>query len=137
SRRPGGGPGEGHRATRRVTGEPTAPDPGTGESPSRPRVTPPLVPAGRHVPEVRDRVVDRLRAGRPVAQRELPVADLAAGYVLLHVVPVAEHVLVLDLGALEARERDRPVGRVNARHRRRRRVPLRIAAVEPVEEAGD
>src|SRR5512144_968136 len=73
-------------------------DAGTRPGPGR------LVPAGRHVAPVLDRVVDGLHTVRPVAERQLPVADLAAGAVLLHVVPVAERVLVLELGALEPGE---------------------------------
>ena len=71
---------------------------------SRPAAAVGSVAAGRDVPPVRDRVVHRLGAGRAVAQRQLPVGDLAAGAVLLDVVPVAERVLVLDLGRLLAGE---------------------------------
>ena len=65
----------------------------------------------------------------------LPISPHAR--VLLDVVPGAERVLVLDLGVLLAGQRDRPVRGVDACQRDAAGVPLRQAAVEPVEEAGD
>ena len=70
------------------------------------------VAARRDVPPVPDGVVHRLRARGAVAQRQLPVVDLAAAAVLLDVVEVAKRVLVLDLSRFLAGQRHRPVGRV-------------------------
>src|SRR4051794_10145003 len=92
------------------------------------------VAAGRDVAPVLDRVAHVLRAARAVRERQLPVRDPAAASVLLDVVPVAERELVLELRRLLAGEVDRPVGGVDAGERGRARIPLRVAAVEPIEE---
>src|SRR5213592_921059 len=82
-----------------------------------------LVAAGTDVAPVVDRVAHRLVAAGAVGERRLTVVDLAAGGVLLDVVPVAEHVLVLELGRLVAVQGDRPMGRVDASQSSCARIP--------------
>src|SRR6266550_9335011 len=117
-----------------ISQAPGPPDRHTGR---RGVTLPRSVAAGRDSPPVVDGVRDGLGPRRAVAERQQAITDFAADAVLLDMIPIPERVLVFDLGSLLAGERDRPVGRVDAGEGNGARVPLGVAAIQPIEEAGD
>src|SRR5262249_4039642 len=96
-----------------------------------------LVPAWRDVAPVGHRVIDGLVAGAAIAQRELAIVDLVAARALLHVVEVAQRVLVLDLGRFLAAQGDGPVSGVYTAEHHRAGIPIGHVAIQATERAGD
>ena len=61
------------------------------------------VPAGRNITPVEHGVIDDLHPVAAIRQGKQAIGYLTAGAILLHMIPIAQRILVLDLGAFPYR----------------------------------
>src|SRR2546430_1449865 len=78
----------------------------------------------RHISPIWNRIKLHLSSIGAIAEANLPVGDLVAGCAFFYEVPRAQCVLVLQLSAFVARQRDHPMRAVDFRQHGCARIPL-------------
>ena len=97
----------------------------------------PLVSAGSNITPVDHGIVDGLRAGCTVIQRQCAVGNLSASALLFNIIPGAQRVLLFDLGAFPAGEGDRPGRGVDAGQDYSAWIPRRQVAIQSIKQPGN